>query len=99
MRTNSWPQKSKLPTDVRNSSNLRHFSRRPAHQFDFSNTVHDPIKVEEVEDPFESNEKGLNFREEASNEEDSRDISSAPGLKTEKVEDSLDEGAPAFGEG
>ena len=89
---------SKVPQDVRNSSNLWRSLHRPAHQFNFSNTVDDPIKVEEVEDPFESGEHGSTFGEEASSEEDSKDISSALG-KTKMAEDSLDEKATTVGEG
>ena len=76
--SSSQPKKPKLSKDVRNSSNLWWSSRRPAHQFDFSNTVDDPIEVEEVEDPSEDSEQGLAFGEEASSEDDSRDTSSAP---------------------
>ena len=64
-------KKSKLPKDVRNSSNLRCSSPIPAHQFDFSNTIDDPIEVEEVEDPFENNEPGSAFVEEDSSKGDS----------------------------
>ena len=58
---------------------------------DFSNTVDDLIKVEEMEDSSDSSEQG-------SCEEDSKDIRSAPGeIKT--VEDYLDERATTVGEG
>ena len=50
-------------------------------------------------DPYESSEQKSTFGEEASNEEDSRDISSAPSLETETVEDSLDERTTVVGEG
>ena len=59
-------KKSKLLKDVKNSSNLWRSSCIPAHQFDFSNTINDPIKVEEVEDPSESSEQGSTFGEKAS---------------------------------
>ena len=55
--SSSRPKKFKFPENVRTPSNLRHYSRRPVHQFDFSNTVNDPIKVEEMEDPFKSSEQ------------------------------------------
>ena len=41
---NSRPKKPKFSEDVKNSSNLRRSSCRPAHQFDFSNIVDDPIE-------------------------------------------------------
>ena len=63
---------------MRNSSNLQRSSRRLVHLFDFSNIVDDPIKVEEMEDHSESSERNSAFGEEASSEEDSKDISSAP---------------------
>ena len=75
--SNSQPKKSKLFEDVRNSSNLRRSSRRPAYQFDFSNIVDDPIEVEEVEDPSENSEQGLAYEEEASSEDDSQHTSRA----------------------
>ena len=78
--SSSQPKKLKFFEDVRNYSNLRRLSRRPAHRFDFSNTVDDPIKVEEVEDPSEDSEQGPAYRAEASSEDDSQDISSAPFL-------------------
>ena len=76
--SNSRSKKSKLLEDVRNPSTLQRFSRRPAHQFDFSNTIDNPIEVEEVEDPSERSEDDSTFRE-ASSEEDSMDIISALG--------------------
>ena len=51
-----------------------------------------------MEDPYESSEQELTFEEEASNKEDSKDISSGPGLEIETVEDSLDERAIAVRE-
>ena len=92
-----WPKKSKLLEDVRNSSNLRRSSHWLIHQFDLFNTIDDPIKIEEMEDPYESRENELAFGEEASSEEDFRDISNAAG-ETEMAEDSLDESATAVGE-
>ena len=96
--SSSRPKKSKLLEDVRNSSNLRRPSCRPTHQFDFSNTVDDPIEVEEEEDPSGSSEQGSTFREESLSEDDFWDISSAPDV-IETTEDSLDERATAIGEG
>ena len=55
--SSSRPKKSKFLENVRTPSNLWHYSCRPIHQFDFSNIVNDPIKVEEMEDPFESSEQ------------------------------------------
>ena len=46
MSSNSRAKKPKLLEHVRTPSNLRRSSRWPVHQFDFSNTVDDPIKVE-----------------------------------------------------
>ena len=83
---------------MRNSSNLRRLSRRPAHQFDFSNTVDDPIEIEEVKYPFEDSEEGSACGEEASSEDNSQDTSSALD-KTETVEGSLDERATTVREG
>ena len=54
--SNSQPKKPNLFEDVRNSSNLQWSSLRPAHQFDFSNTIDDEIK--EVEDPSKDSEQG-----------------------------------------
>ena len=42
-------------------------------------------------DPCKSSKQESAFREEASIEEDSKDISSAPDSETEMIEDSLDE--------
>ena len=83
-------KKLKLSKDVRNSSNLRWSSSRLAHQFNFSNTVDDPIKIEEVEDPSEDSKQGSVYGEEASSKDNSQDTSIAPG-ETEMVEGSLDE--------
>ena len=77
--SSSRPKKPKLSKDVKNSSNLRRLSRRPAHQFDFSNTIDDPIEIEEVEDPSEDSEQGSAYEEEASSEDNSQDTRSAPG--------------------
>ena len=63
--SNSRPKKPKFPKNLRNPSNLRRFSRRSAHQFNFSNTVDDPKEVEEMEDPFESSKQELDFEGEA----------------------------------
>ena len=52
-----------------------------------------------MREPFKSSEQESTFGEEASSEEDSRDISSAPGLETKIVKDSLDERITAIGEG
>ena len=93
--SSSRPKKSKLPENMGTPSNLRHPLRRINHKFYFSNTVNDPIEVEEVEDPSKSSE--LAFGEEASSEENSKNISSAPG-KIETTKDSLDENATVFGE-
>ena len=49
--SNSWPKKPKLFEDVRNSSNLRRSSHRPAYQFDFSNTIDDPSKLKKWKIP------------------------------------------------
>ena len=68
---------------MRTPSNLRRSSWRPVYQFEFSNTVDDPIEVEEMENPSESSEQASNFEEEVSSEEDLRDIGSVPGLETE----------------
>ena len=66
-------------------SNLQRSSSRQIHQFEFSNTIDDPIEVEEMEDPSDSiNEQESTFGEEASSEEDSKAISCASGSKTEK---------------
>ena len=88
----------KVPQDVRNSSNLWRSLYGPTHQFDFSNTVDDPIKVKEVEDLSKSSEHGSAFGEEASREEDSKDISSAL-CETKTAKDSSDEKATTVGEG
>ena len=64
---------------MRTSSNLRRLSRKPAHQFDFSNIVDDPIEIEEVKDPFEDSTQGLACGEENSSEDNSQDTRSAPG--------------------
>ena len=74
---------------MRNSSNLRRSLRRLGHQFDFSNTVDDPI---EIEDPSEDSEQGSACGEETSSEDNSQDISSAL-VETEMTEGSLDEWA------
>ena len=66
--------------------------------FYFSNTINDPIEFEEVEEPFESSEQGSTFGEEASTEENFKDISSAPG-ETETTEEYLDKRATTVGEG
>ena len=96
--SSSQPKKSKLLEHVRNSSNLRRSSRRPVHSFDFSNYVDDLIEVEEMDDPSETSDQGSTFGEEASSEDDSWDISSAPD-ETETVEDSLDERVTTIREG
>ena len=96
--SSSQPKKPKLFEDVRNSSNLWWSSRRPTHQFDFSNTADDPIEVEEVEDPSEDSEQGSAFGEETLSEDDSWDTSSAPD-EIETAEESLDERATAIREG
>ena len=54
--SSSRPKKPKLSKDVKNSSNLRESSCTPTYQFDFSNTVDDPIEIKEVEDPSEDSE-------------------------------------------
>ena len=69
--SNSQPKNPNLSEDVRNSSNLRWSSRKLAHQFDLSNTVDDPIEIEEVEDPSEDNEQGSTYGEEALSEDNS----------------------------
>ena len=68
--SSSRPKKPKLSEDVRNSSNLRWSSCRLAYQFDFSNTVDDPIEIEEVEDSKDS-EQGSACGEETSSEDNS----------------------------
>ena len=92
----SQPKKPKLFEDVRNSSNLRRLSRRATHQFYFSNTIDDPIEVEEVKD--QDSEQESTYGVEASSEDDSQDTSSAPD-ETETAEGSLDERATTVGEG
>ena len=69
--SNSWPKKPKLYVDVRISSNLQWLSCRLAHQFDFSNTIDDPIEIEEVEDPSKDSEQGLAYGVETSSKDDS----------------------------
>ena len=91
--SSSQPKKPNLSEYVMNSSNLQRLSCRPSHQFDFSNTIDDPIKVEEVEDPSKDNEQGLAYEVEDSSEDDSQNISSAFN-ETEMTEGSLDERAP-----
>ena len=59
--SNSRPKNPKLYEDVRNSSNLWRSLRRLTHQFDFSNTVDDPIEIEE----------GSTYGEETSSEDNS----------------------------
>ena len=54
-------KKPKIYEDVRNYSNLRWSSCKPAHPFDFSNTVGDPIEAEEVEDPSKDSERGSTY--------------------------------------
>ena len=73
--SSSQPKNPKLHENVRTPSTLQHSLCRPVHQFDLSNTVDDPIEVEEMEDPFEYSEQESAFREKASSEEDSKDIS------------------------
>ena len=68
---NSRLKKPKLYEDVRNSSNLRKLLCKPAHQYYFSNTVDDPIEIEEVEDPSENSEQGSACGEEASSQDNS----------------------------
>ena len=41
------------------------------HQFNFSNTIDDPIEIEEVEDLYEDSEQGSAYGEEASSENNS----------------------------
>ena len=77
--SNSRPKNPMLPKNVRNYSNLQCSLCRPVPQFDLSNTVGDPIEVEKMEDPFESGEQESAFGEEASSEEDSKDLNSALG--------------------
>ena len=84
---------------MRTPLNLRRSSCWLVHQFEFSNTVDDPIEVEEMEDPSKSSEQESAFGEKASSEKDSRDISSACGLEKEMVENSLYERATAVEEG
>ena len=96
--SNSRPKKPKFYKDVKNFSNLRRSSRIPSHQFDFSNTVDDPIEIEEVEDPSEESEKGLACGEETSSEYSSQDTSNALN-ETETIEGSLDERVTTVGEG
>ena len=96
--SSSRPKKPKSFEDVRNSSNVRWSSCRPTHQFVFSNTVDDPIKVEEMEDPSKDSEQRSAYGEEALNKDDYQDISSAPDeIKT--TEGSLDEKATTTEEG
>ena len=64
-------KKPKLFEDVRNFSNLRWSLLIPTHQFDFSNTVNDPIEIEEVEDHSEDSEKGSACGDETSSEDNS----------------------------
>ena len=71
---------------------------RPTHQFEFSNTVDDPIEIKEVEDPSEDSKQGSACGEETSSEDDSQDTSSAPD-ETKTAEGSLDEMATIVGEG
>ena len=97
--SNSRPIQSKFPKNVGTPSNLRRSLHRSAYQFDSSNTFNDPIEVEEVEDPSHSNLQESAFGEKALSEEDSKDSSSAPGLETKTIEDSLDDRAIAVGEG
>ena len=96
--SNSQPKKPKFSEDVKNFSNLRQSLRRPTNQFDFSNTVDDPIKIEEVEDPYEESEQGSACGEETSSEDSSHDTSSAPN-ETETAKGSLDERATTVGKG
>ena len=83
---------------MKNFSNLRRSLRIPSHQFDFSNTVDDPIEIEEVEDPSKECEKGLACGEETSSEDSSQDTSNALN-ETETIEGSLDERVTTVGEG
>ena len=69
--SSSQLKKTKILEDVRNSSNLWQSSHRPVHRFDFSNTVDNPIEIEEVEDPFEDSEEGSACGEETSSEDNS----------------------------
>ena len=93
-------KKPKLYEDVRNSSNLRQLSRKPAHQFDFTNIFDDPIEIEEVEDPSENSKQGSACGEEASSQDNLQDTSSAPSeTETEIAEGSLDERATIVGKG
>ena len=55
--SNNRPKKPKLLKNVRTPSNLRRSSCRAVHQFEFSNTVDDPIEFEEMGDPYESSEQ------------------------------------------
>ena len=56
--SSSRSKKPNLSEDVRSFSNLRRSSCRLAYQFDFSNTVDDPIEVEEVKDSSKDCEQG-----------------------------------------
>ena len=92
------PRSRNIFENVRNSSNLRRSSRRPTHQFDFSNIVDDPIEIEKVGDPSEDSEKGSACGEKASSEDNSQDTSNAPD-ETKTTEGSLHERATTIGEG
>ena len=73
--SNSRPKKPNLPKNVRTPSNVRCSSLRLANQFYFSNTIDNPIEVEEMEDPSESSKQESTFGKEALSEEDSSNIS------------------------
>ena len=94
--SSSRPKKPKPSEYVRDSSILRRLLRRLAYQFDFSDTVDDPIEVEEVEDPSGDSEQGSIYGEGALGEDDSQDISSTHD-KTETTDGSLDERATTVG--
>ena len=83
---------------MKNSSNLRQLSRTPTYQFDFSNTIDDPIEIEAIEDPSEDSEQGSVCEEEASSEDNSQHTSSTLG-ETEMSKCFLDERATTVEEG
>ena len=78
-------------------SNLRRSSRQIVHRLEFSNTINDPIEVEEMGNTPESSEQGFAYGVEALGEEDSIGINIALGLEME--DDSSNERTIAFGEG
>ena len=66
-------------------------------EFDFSNTVDDPIEIQEVEDPSKDGKQGSTCGEETSSEDNFQDTINAPD-EIEMIKGSLDERVATVGE-